>query len=97
MPSTDDVTAKTIEDWFHAQTGGDYPPDDACVRMLEAKGFNVLFGVLYAPTASYTLHDDDITMLRYLIEEWDYAYRRGGYKQYERDCVGRGVMPRPEV
>lgn len=75
MPQTSNAVQRTIDGWF-PQTGdkSELPQDWMCHKLLLAKGWTERNGMFSPPTSSYYGPREDYLLLKYLVEEWDYAY-----------------------
>lgn len=69
MPSTDNATFTTIVGWF-----GD--PDPGPVEdLLTAKGYTITRQwMIVRPTPSHTMNEVEETLVRFLVQEWDYGF-----------------------
>jgi hypothetical protein len=73
-------TSKDVQDiidtWFPYQ-GGDadwFGLDNLCRSVLLSKGWTEHAGMFSPPTPSYYGPREDYVLLKYLVEEWDYAH-----------------------
>lgn len=76
MPQTSKDVQEIIDAWFP------FDPNDFNSRgqdfrvraLLLAKGWTERVGMFSPPTPSYYGPREDYVLLKYLVEEWDYAY-----------------------
>jgi hypothetical protein len=80
MPQTSDAVLAIIAAWFpdrfsRGPTGTElFSPDYLCHKVLLSKGWTEHAGMFSPPVPSYYGPREDYILLKYLVEEWDYAY-----------------------
>jgi hypothetical protein len=76
MPQTSSEVQAVIDKWFPFDdaTQPKHSQDFAVMRVLRSKGWTEKAGMWYPPTPSYYGPREDYILLKYLVEEWDYAY-----------------------
>lgn len=74
MPQTDEATRAQIVAWF----GYEFSHDFACLKVLLSKGYTEKAGMIRPPSPSHYGPMEDYVLLKYLHEEWDYAFTREG-------------------
>lgn len=73
MPSTSQAVHDLMKKWF-PEIEDLYGLDGAAFRFLEVRGWTDKAGLLIPPTPSHRCSIYELQCIRYLCEEWDYAW-----------------------
>lgn len=81
MPNASDSLRAIIRGWFGNPTISDpedyywsWIDDYTSFAVLASMGFTHARGVIEPPVPSHTLTQDQFLLVKFLIDEWDYAY-----------------------
>jgi hypothetical protein len=72
MPSTTQALRDLMVRWFPEDERGS--TDGMVLAFLESRGFKEKSGMLYPPVPAHNVSAIEWLCIRYLVEEWDYAF-----------------------
>lgn len=79
MPQTTDELRSLMREWF-----GDEVSDWGPMRFLMSHGFTEQAGMWKPPVPYHNVNREELACLRFLVEEWDYAYELASYYPEEK-------------